>query len=70
MKKVISTKNLRTKSPIISALVIYLCLDKWNAPQWIYGVFGVLFFILFVAWIIDLFNTKEVDIFENELFKN
>ena len=64
MKKVISNKNLKARSPLMSILVLYLCFDKWNAPEWVYGAVGLLFLIYIIIWIMDMFNTKEVDIFE------
>lgn len=72
MKKrnVISNKNLFPESPVISALVFYLCFTKWNAPEWLYGVVGLMYFLWLVSWIIDLFSIKGVDIFDNERFKN
>jgi len=72
MKKrnVISSENLLPKSPIIPALVFYLCFDKWHAPEWLYGVVGFIYLIWLITWIIDLFNVKNVDIFDKEYFKN
>jgi len=66
LNRVIKQNNLPTKAPFMSALVIYLCLDKWNATGWIWGVFGMLYFIILVNWIVKLIQDKEIDIFGND----
>jgi hypothetical protein len=65
-RKVIKRSNLKSRSPISTGIVFYLMLDKLNAREWIWGVIGLLFFIWLIAFIIDLFNTTEVDIFDND----
>jgi hypothetical protein len=66
-RNVISRKNLPAKSPILLFAVTYLVLDKWHASPLVYGIIGTLYAIILIAWIIDLFNTKDFEIFE--LFK-
>lgn len=62
--KVISRRNLPGKLPLLQTLVAILSLDYWNAPQWLWGVVGI---ILTMYWIVDIFfiiNSKQVNIFE------
>ena len=47
-RKVISSKNLPMRSPLIGALVWWLVLDKLGAPGWVWGVVGTM---VVVAWI-------------------
>ena len=68
-RKVISSKNLGTYSPIHKGLLWYLCLDYFNAPQWLYGVAGVLFVMLLINWIYGIYVNEKVDIFNNDACK-
>lgn len=65
-KRVIKPTNLSTKAPFMSALVVWLALDHWNAPDWVYGAFGVLYAILFINWIVSLITEKWIDIFSED----
>lgn len=65
-KKVISRKNLPTKPPTIATVVAILALDYWNAPQWLWGALGVVFVIIWVAWIVQMFQEKQFDIFKDK----
>ena len=68
-KNVIKRSNLPTNSPIISGLVLYLVLDKWNAPGWIWGAVGLLYLIILINWIVETIRQKEVDILQSD-FRN
>ena len=65
-RNVIKSNNLRSKSPILAGLVFYLALDKWNAPEWVYGAVGFLFLLWLIGFIADIFNTTEIDIFADD----
>lgn len=65
-KNVISSKNLRFRSPLSLILLLYLCLDNWSAPQWVWGAVGLLCIMFIIVFIIDIYNTNEVDIFDND----
>jgi hypothetical protein len=65
-RKVISPKNL-SKSPILLGAVLYLLLDKFNASGVVWGIVIALYGIMFIAWVVDLFNTENVNIFEDNL---
>ena len=66
-RNVISRKNLPAKSPILLFAVTYLVLDKWHASLLVYGIIGTIYAIILIAGIVDLFNTKDFEIYE--LFK-
>ena len=39
-------------------------MDKWNAPEWFYGVMAVLGIIVWIVIAIDIWNDVRIDIFE------
>lgn len=61
-KKVISKKNLPTRSPILATVVYVLAMDYWNAPQWLWGAVGLLLIFIWIAWIVSFFNQDEIDV--------
>ena len=65
--KVISGRNLLMRNPAMVILLWYLLLDKWNAPQYVWGIVGTIYAIVLIATIIDWCNSENIDIFkENE----
>lgn len=69
--KVISTKNQRTEMPVYSPIIIWLALDHWHAPEWLYGVFGVMVVLLWIDAIYKFGADEQVDIIkEIEQLKN
>lgn len=64
MKKrnVISRKNLPTSSPVTFMAVLYLLLDKFNAPGWVWGAVGLLMLFIFIAWITSMVTDNQIDI--------
>ena len=65
-KRVIKRSNLPMSSPIMSGLVMYLALDKWNVPGWVWGAVGLLYLKLLIGWIVETIRQKDVDILQNE----
>lgn len=61
-KKVISHKNLPSKLPVFQTIVLWLFLDRLNAPSWLMGAIGAVWLILFVAAIYLVNHQQEVDI--------
>jgi len=62
--KVISTKNLPIRLPVYKYLVVYLTLEHFNAPTWLYGAMGMAGAILLFFAIKLILEQKETDIFE------
>jgi hypothetical protein len=60
-KMVINSKNIKTRIPTVATIAWYLLLDKLAAPGWVWGAMGVLFFIAWVAAIVDVFNCEELE---------
>jgi hypothetical protein len=70
MEKRKVVKNVRLRNPILFYAVVYLFLDKYNIPQWIYGALGILGLIWFVIFAIDRWNNVSVDLFKEEPHPN
>lgn len=64
--KVIRYKNLPSSLPINFTVCTWLLMDRFPVPQWAWGVWATLLFILWVVSIIGLLTQKTVDIFEEE----
>jgi hypothetical protein len=65
-RKVVSGKNLPMHSPLIASVVLWLVLDKTNAPQWVVGASVALFAIIWIAWIIDTIVRDNVEVFKDQ----
>lgn len=54
------------RAPVISTLVVWLALDHWRAPQWLYGAIGLFVLIVWVAFVVDVvkYEDEETDIFK------
>jgi len=61
-RKVISSKNTNIRPPLLLTAVTYLFLDKFDAPEWLWGALALFFVILWIVFIAD--KTEDVDIFE------
>lgn len=64
--KRISHKNLPVKIPVTSTAVIYLYLDKYNAPGWLWGVVVTLIVIVLILTISIIYKEDKVDIFKED----
>ncbi len=59
-------KNIGLRFPVLGTLVLYLCLDKWNAAEWLLGVASVLMAIIWIIVFIDKWNCQRIDIFDEK----
>jgi len=64
VKKVLNPRNLPARPPLYNTLVVAIALDYWNAPQWLWGVFGALYFMIWIVTIYSMIIEKQTDIFE------
>lgn len=64
--KVIKRKNLPQRLPLFDTLLASLALDHWNAPQWLWGVFGALFVIYWISALFSIRGETEVDMFNEK----
>lgn len=63
-RKVISDDALPSRIPVTQAVVCWLALDHWHAPQWLYGAMGLVFVLAIIAGIVGIAKQEKVDIFE------
>ena len=61
-RKVVSWRNLPARAPLLGTCVLYLMLDKFNAPGWAWGVLGTFAAVLWLAFFVDVFNRENIDI--------
>jgi len=64
--KVLKRSNLPTRLPLWQSVVCLLALEHWNAPEWLYGVAGFLFLLLWIASIVTLIKEEQVDLLEKK----
>lgn len=64
--KVLRYDNLPGKLPIFPTLTTLLALEYWNAPEWLYGVLGVIFAFVWGASIWRILTQKAVDLLDND----
>ena len=62
----IHRKNLPTRLPITPTLTIFLAMDYWNAPEWMFGAVSFSFAIMWIASIVTIWNEKTENVFENK----
>lgn len=58
----IDRKNLPQSSPLLGTIVLWLALDYWNAPGWLWGVIGTLVVVLWLAFIAEVSLGESVDV--------
>lgn len=61
-RKVIPRNNLQVKSPLLGLGVIYMAMDLYKAPAWLWGVYATLSFILVCNWLYRAFTDEQVDV--------
>ena len=61
--RVIHRKNLPIKLPITQTLTIFLAMDYWNAPEWLFGVVCFSAAIIWGATIYSIATQKMEDVF-------
>ena len=64
MKFVIAQSNLPMQPKLGSLAIIYLLLENFGAPTWVYFAFGVFAVFAVAGWYIDWQHRVEVDLFE------
>lgn len=65
-RKVISSKNLPMRMPLIGTLVWWLVVDKLGAPGWVWGVLGTLLVVGWIAFGVDVWNRDDVEVLKGE----
>lgn len=62
-------KNERPKLPVLGTAVVYLLLDKFNSPEWVWGAIGILLLIAWIVAIALIYKMDGIDIFDDEDLK-
>jgi hypothetical protein len=62
--KEIKQGNLPYNPPVTLTVVVWLALDHWRAPGWLYGAAVVVMLILWVAAIYSIWAAERIDIIE------
>ncbi len=66
VKQVLAFSNLPTRLPLGSTVLYCTVLDYWNAPQWLWGAFGVLYGIIWMVSLYDISREQKVDLLKND----
>lgn len=66
VKKVIKRENLPSTIPLFSTLTTYLILDKFNAPEWMWGVLAFIFLLGWINSIYRIVTDEDVDLLNND----
>lgn len=61
--KVVNNKNLPSRIPVTGGFMWFLMLERLNAPTWLFGVIGTLYFLLLITSIVGKFMEDQTDIF-------
>jgi hypothetical protein len=64
--KVIAMSNLPVRAPFWQVAVTYLLLDRFHAPQWIWGACGVIWAIGIIGYFAMRWREISVDIFRKD----
>lgn len=63
MKKIkyVPAEFERAKPPVLSSVTYPTLFHYWGAPQWAYGALGFIIVIVWVLYVVWLFNAKEME---------
>lgn len=61
-KTAIKSSSLPARSPLGTAILLWLLLDYTGAPGWAFGVMWTLVAVLAISWIHCLLTTTELDV--------
>jgi len=52
--------------PITPTLTIFLAMDYWNAPEWMFGAVSFSFAVIWIASIVTIWNENTEDVFKDK----
>jgi hypothetical protein len=61
-KVVVKASSLPPRSPATFGIVMWLLLDRLQAPQWAYGVLWTFVGLIYFGYIYDLWRIEQRDI--------
>lgn len=62
IRYVIATKNRYTSLPLFPTIALFLLLDRFHTPGWLWGVVGTIMASIWIMAIIWMCQCKEVDL--------
>lgn len=65
-RKVVSHKSLPARIPLISTAVLYLLLDKFHAPEWLWASIGTLWVLFLIGSVIAVFTQEPVELYPSK----
>lgn len=69
MKKtieVIAHKNLPSRAPVSFSIMVFLALEHWHAPEWLYGAVGFIVVLMWISYFIIKYRETDIDIFKDK----
>jgi hypothetical protein len=66
MRKALSNKNQPKRVSLAGALLVWLLLDRFQPPGWVWGVVLTFVGIVLLAQICDACTAKSIEIFTEE----
>lgn len=60
---VIAEKNIPLRAPLYQTLVVGMVLDRFQAPQWLWGLIVMFFIFLWVGFFCARSIQEQVDVF-------
>ena len=63
-RKVITYKNLPQSLNIYGLITLWLLFDRFNIPQWGWGIYWTLVFFAIIGLLINIHNEEKIDIFK------
>lgn len=61
-KKVLALSCFPMRMPLFETATLFLVVDRFQSPEWVWGAVGVFVVLLWCAFIYDRVTTEEVDI--------
>jgi hypothetical protein len=60
--RVIASRNLPMRMPLMQTALFWLLLDRWQAPGWAWGATGVFLALCWAVWTHDAYTRVSVDV--------
>jgi len=64
--KVIDRTNLPFRQPFYTLLLIWLALDRFSVPDWVWGSFGLFAVLVVSVWVLSFWREESTDIFKDK----
>jgi hypothetical protein len=61
-RKALASKHAPRRLGLSLYAVVWLLLDRWQPPGWVWGVVGTVCAVVFIASLIDFFTAEDVEL--------